>query len=197
MNDATQHAESVADWDGLMPPYRTIVVDPPWEYAEGFPTQSRTPGKWSGAIKTKALPYSSMSLDQIKAMPVSSLAAPDARLFLWATSRYLGAAFDVMEAWGCKYRQALVWHKLDGNMGGSVAPCSAEFLLVGVWGKPPVLAKAASAVISHAQAKNHSQKPAAFGDLVELVSPGPYVELFARAPRLGWDAWGYGYEMAS
>lgn len=94
-------------WEGLTPPYSTIVVDPPWEYAEGFPTQSRTPGKWAGAVKTKPLPYSSMGLDAIEALPVAALAGPDARLFLWATSRYLGAAFDVMEAWRCRYKQAL------------------------------------------------------------------------------------------
>lgn len=181
-------------WEGLTPPYSTIVADPPWPYPEGFPTQSRTPGKWSGPVATKALPYSEMSLADIAAMPVAELAAPDARLFLWTTSRYLGAAFHIVEAWGATYKQALVWHKLDGNMGGSVAPCSVEFLLVAVWGKPPVLAKASSALIAHAQAKQHSKKPTAFGDLVERVSPGPYVELFARQPRLGWDSWGYGYE---
>lgn len=181
----------------LNPPYSTIVADPPWAYAEGFPTQSRSPGKWSGAVTTKPLPYSSMTLAEIESLPVASIAAPDARLFLWTTSRYLGAAFGVIDAWGCAYKQTLVWHKLDGNMGGSVAPCSAEFLLVAVWGKPPVLTKAASAVIAHAQAKQHSKKPAAFMDLVESVSPEPRVELFARSPRLGWDSWGYGYEGAA
>lgn len=44
--------------------------------------------------------------------------------------------------------------------------------------------------------KTHSAKPAAALDLVESVSPGPYVELFARRPRLGWDSWGYGFESA-
>lgn len=43
---------------------------------------------------------------------------------------------------------------------------------------------------------HHSAKPAAFADIVERVAPGPYVELFARDPRLGWDAWGLGYESA-
>jgi N6-adenosine-specific RNA methylase IME4 len=184
-------------WEGLSPPYSTIVADPPWPYAEGFPTQSRTPGKWAGAVKTKALPYSDMSLGDICAMPVRELATPDARLFLWTTNRYLKAAFEVLHAWGCTYKQALVWHKLDGNMGGSVAPCSAEFLLVATWGSPPVVSKAASAVISHAQSKQHSRKPPVFLDLVEQVSPGPYVELFARAPRLGWDSWGKGYEVVA
>ena len=183
-------------WEGLSPPYGTIVADPPWRYDEGFPTQSRTSGKWSGDVTTKALPYSGMDMDAIKALPVADLAAVT-RLFLWTTNRYIPDAFDVMAAWGFAYKQTLVWHKRDGNMGGSVAPCSAEFLLVGVMGSPPVLTKAAAAVISAPQAKQHSRKPQAFLDLAEAVSPGPYVELFARAPRLGWDHWGHGYEIGS
>lgn len=182
-------------FEGLSPPYSTIVADPPWAYDEGFPTQSRTPGKWAGDVTTRALPYSSMTVSDITALPVATLASPAARLFLWTTNRYLPDAFTVAMAWGFRYRQALVWHKKDGNMGGSVAPCSAEFLLVCVRGAPPVLAKAASAVLSAPQAKQHSRKPAVFLDLVEQVSPGPYVELFARAPRLGWDSWGHGYEL--
>lgn len=184
-------------WEGLNPPYSTIVADPPWPYPEGFPTQSRTPGKWAGDIQTKPLPYSEMSLGEIKALPVGDLAAADARLFLWTTNRYLPDAFAVAEWWGFRYKQALVWHKRDGNMGGSVAPCSAEFLLVCVKGAPRVLAKAASAVILASQAKQHSRKPEAFLDLVEEVSPGPYVELFCREPRFGWDSWGKGYEGAA
>ena len=180
----------------LSPPYATIVADPPWDYPEGFATQSRSPGRdWSGAIDhAKPLPYSAMTLGEIKAMPVADLAAVDCRLFLWTTNRYLPAAFDVLTAWGFRYRQILVWHKRDGNMGGSVAPCSAEFLLVAVKGSPPRIAKAASAVIVTAQSKQHSVKPAVFGDLVEAVSAGPYLELFSRSPRFGWDAWGKGYE---
>lgn len=181
----------------LSPPYSTIVADPPWHYDEGFPTQSRSPSRgWSAAVETKALPYSGMSVDDICDLPVATLAAGACRLFLWTTNRYLPDSFRVMEAWGFRYRQMLVWHKRDGNMGGSVAPCSAEFLLVGVLGAPPVLAKWGTAVLSAPQSKTHSKKPAAFLDLVETVSPGPYVELFARAPRLGWDSWGKGYELS-
>jgi N6-adenosine-specific RNA methylase IME4 len=184
-------------WEGLTPPYRTIVADPPWAYPEGFNSQPRS-ATWSGPIDhAKPLPYSSMSVDEICALPVADITESDARLFLWTTNRYLPDAFSVAAAWGFRYRQALVWHKRDGNMGGSVAPCSAEFLLVCVKGAPKVLAKAASAVIVAAQSKQHSKKPAAFLDLVEQVSPGPYVELFSREPRFGWDSWGYGYEVSA
>jgi N6-adenosine-specific RNA methylase IME4 len=169
--------------------YRTIVADPPWHY-DGFVTQSRTPGKWSGPVREKALPYGSMTVEQIKALPVFGMAGRDCRLFLWTTNRYLPAAFEVVEAWGFRYRQVLIWHKLDGNMGGSVAPCSAEFLLVATIGSPERCSKAASAVITTAAPKQHSRKPDAFLDLVEQVSPGPYLEMFARRARFGWDYWG-------
>lgn len=183
-------------FEELTPPYGTIVADPPWDYSEGFVTQSRSPGKWEGAKRGYALPYSSMPVEDIAAMPVGDLAADDCRLFLWTTNKYLPAAFPIMEAWGFRYRQALVWHKLDGNMGGSVAPNSAEFLLVAVKGQPPVVERWKTAVIAHSQSKQHSRKPSIFLDVVEQVSGGPYVELFARQPRLGWDAWGYGVEAA-
>jgi len=170
--------------------YATIVADPPWDYHEGFPTQSRTPGVWSGPIQTKALPYASMTVEDICELPVADLAEPDCRLFLWTTNRYLDDAFEVIRAWRFKYRQATVWHKRDGNMGGSIAPSSAEFLLVATRGAPARLSKWTSSVVSTAAPKQHSRKPEAFLDLIEQVSPGPYLEMFARRARFGWDYWG-------
>ncbi len=121
--------------------FRCIVADPPWEYDEGFNTQPRSE-KWSGPIvHDKPLPYPSMTVEEICALPVAALADTDCRLWLWTTSRYLPDAFAVMKAWGFRYRQTLVWHKTDGNMGGGVAPNSAEFLLVGVKGNPPIKTK--------------------------------------------------------
>jgi N6-adenosine-specific RNA methylase IME4 len=170
--------------------YRTIVADPPWAYEKGFATQSRTPGKWEAKTTYKALPYGAMSVDQIKALPVADLAADDCRLFCWTTNRYLPASFDVMAAWGFDYAQTLVWHKRDGNMGGGVAPNSAEFLLVGVKGSPRRLSRMASAVVTTSAPKQHSKKPECWLDHIEAVSPGPYLEMFARRARFGWDYWG-------
>jgi len=171
-------------------PFRCIVADPPWPYPEGFTKQSRTPGKWKDKERRYYLPYDSMTIEQILALPVQDLAARDCRLWLWTTNRYLPAAFGVLAGWGFDYRQALVWHKADGNMGGSVAPNSAEFLLVGVRGKPARLCKLKSAVWKFPQGKRHSQKPEAFQDMIETVSDGPRLELFARRVRPGWTCWG-------
>jgi N6-adenosine-specific RNA methylase IME4 len=139
-------------------------------------------------VRRNPLPYSSMTIQRIRALPVRSLAAADARLFLWTTNRYLPAAFGVIEAWGFRYRQTLTWDKADA-LSGSVAP-NSEFLLVATRGSPGRLRRLPAAVIRHAQTKEHSKKPDLFTDLIEQVSPGPYVELFARRHRLGWDVWG-------
>lgn len=170
--------------------FRCVVADPPWEYPEGFATQSRSPGKWEGEIKCKPLPYPSMTVEEIAALPVREMAAADCRLWLWTTNRYLPAAFGVMESWGFEYRQTLVWHKSDGNMGGSVAPNSAEFLLVGVRGNPPCKKRLPAAVVKLPQSKRHSKKPVEWQWLIEQTDDGPRLEMFARRKRPGWHAWG-------
>ena len=165
--------------------YRTIVADPPWDYPEGF---ALGPGR--GTLEIRPLPYPPMTLEDIAALPVRDLAAPKSRLFLWTTNRYLADAFDILAEWGFRYRQTLVWHKLDANLPGSIAPNSAEFILVGTRGAPGRLATLPSAVIATTRRGGHSAKPEAFLDYFESVSTGPYLELFARRQRLGWDTWG-------
>lgn len=172
--------------------YRTIVADPPWDY-EGFATAPAGERKRGLKPKHAALPYGAMDLEAIRSLPVSDLASADCRLFLWTTNRYLPASFGVAEAWGFTYAQALVWHK-TGNpspFGGSVAPIHAEFLIVAKRGNVEVLDRWPSSVIAANKPRDeHSRKPDVFLDLVERVSPGPYVELFARRARFGWDYWG-------
>lgn len=138
------------------------------------------------------LPYEPMSLIEIAALPINTLADHDGcRLFLWTTNAYLREAFDLLAGWGFKYGQTLVWHK-RGCMPWptSVAPNSAEFILVGNVGSPGRMGQFPSAVIDHGVPKEHSRKPEVFLDWIEQVSPAPRVELFARRHRLGWDVWG-------
>jgi len=167
--------------------YRTIVADPPWYY-EGF-IPGYTPA--NGTTHEGALPYAMMGLDEIKALPVAALAHDDSRLFLWTTNRYLGAAFEVMDAWTFRYRQCVVWRKTGRvpPFGGSIAPNHAEYLLVGVRGKPATGERWQTNVFDIPRL-DHSQKPEAFLDRIEAVSPGPYLEMFARRARFGWDYWG-------
>lgn len=165
--------------------YRTIVADPPWEYPEGFAL-----GPGHGVLEVRPLPYPSMTLDEICELPVHEWADNDCRLFLWTTNRWIDDAFDVMRSWRFKYRQTLVWHKPDANLPAHVAPNSAEFVLVGVRGAPRRLTTMPSSVVPINRSGGHSVKPEAWLDHFEAVSEGPYLELFARRQRLGWDTWG-------
>jgi N6-adenosine-specific RNA methylase IME4 len=185
----------------LSPPYKTIVADPPWHYEQGFGGSVGRGGFFKGSterakVQVKPLPYSSMTVDEIAAMPVRSLAAEDAWLWLWTTSKYLPDAFLITQRWGFRYRQVIVWRK-TGNpppFGGTVAPPHAEFLLLCSTGQPRRTGRVPSSVIEAPKQNVHSVKPDVFLDLVEATTPGPYVELFCRRPRFGWDSWGFGYE---
>lgn len=174
--------------------FRCIVADPPWEYPEGFVTHShwKTPNghKYGPKVHDKPLPYPAMTVEAICALPVAALADTDCRLWLWTTNKYLPDAFRVMDAWGFRYRQTMVWHKTDANMGGSIAPNSAEFLLVGVKGNPPIKSKLRSSVHKLPQSKTHSRKPKEWAWLIEQVDEGPRLEMFARRKRHGWHVWG-------
>lgn len=178
----------------LSPPYRTIVADPPWIYDEGFVQWHTAAGR-----KDRDLPYSSMTLDDICALPVWTLADKDCWLFLWTTNKYLLHTSGVLLDWGFEYRQTLVWHK-TGNpspFGGSVAPNHAEYLIAAARGNPKLQGRLDSNIIAANKKSGggrHSQKPPAVLDAVEQVAEGPYVELFARQPRIGWDSWGCGFE---
>lgn len=165
--------------------YRTIVADPPWHYDDFCQIHSKA------GRTVKPLPYGSMTVEEICGLPVAEIAATDSRLWLWTTNRYMRDGFRVMESWGFDYKQTVVWHKV-GNpspWGGSVAPNHAEYLLVGTRGKPERKAILKSNVWQ-ANVSRHSKKPDAFLDYIEQASQGPYLEMFARERRLGWDAWG-------
>jgi N6-adenosine-specific RNA methylase IME4 len=170
--------------------YRTIVADPPWRY-EAF-----IPSRWAGRSWALPLPYPMMDIQEIESLPVRTLAdQTGCRLFLWTTNRYLPSAFGVLNAWGFTYRQTIVWRKTGNLMrvGGSVAPNHAEYLLVATAGHIKRRCLLPSSVVDApkgAAAGSHSRKPDVFLDLVEQVSPGPYLEMFARRQRLGWDTWG-------
>jgi N6-adenosine-specific RNA methylase IME4 len=132
-----------------------------------------------------------MSVEEIAGLSVGDLADPaGAFLFLWTTNRYLPDAFDVLAAWGFRYRQMIVWHKDDASpFPGAIAPNEAEFVLVGRRGGVKRKGTWPEAIITATRGE-HSAKPEVFLDMVEHVAPGPYVELFSRRARFGWDYWG-------
>lgn len=161
--------------------YRTIVADPPWHYE---------PGKWvaNDRFHNSGMPYETMAVGDIKALNIP--AATSAHLYLWTTNRYLRDAYDVAEAWGFRFSTLLVWCKpLHGEGPGGAFTITSEYVLFCRRGNLPTRSKELSTWFEAPRGR-HSEKPDAFLDLVEQVSPGPYLELFARRQRLGWDTWG-------
>ena len=161
--------------------YAVVYADPPWR----FEVQSRETGLDRAADNH----YPTMPTEEICALQVP--AAPDAALFLWATAPMLEHGLQVLRAWGFTYRSNLVWNK--ARIGtGYWARNKHEHLLIGTRGDVPAPAPGTQpeSVIDAAVGR-HSEKPADFAEAIERMFPSaPKVELFARAPRRGWDAWG-------
>lgn len=141
--------------------------------------------------------YPSLSVEQIAALPVGELAdLGGCHLYLWTTNRYLRNAFDILAGWGFRYGQTLVWAKTPMGLGpGGTFANNAEFILFGRRGSLKHMRRMDSVWfnwprIGRMGTGDHSRKPEHFLDMVEQVSPGPYVELFARRHRMGWDVWG-------
>jgi len=183
-------------WEGLNPPYATIVADPPWPFVWKA-------GAGGRRARATVLPYSVTTVDEIAAMPVADLAAEDATLAMWATREMFreGHAVRVARAWGFEPYGELIWEKANLGTGAWPRPCH-EPVLLARRGRPPVPADRAVRSVHrwkqhYASGKTHTTKPGGLCDLIEAHFPGPYVELFARQPRLGWDHWGHGYEIGA
>lgn len=173
--------------------YRTIVVDPPWQMPSGGPRGGPNAHRWDSAkARPSALPYETMALETIAALPVGDLAEREAHLYLWVPNAYLEHAHALCRGWGFRPSQILVWCKTPRGIGlGGAFTNTAEFVLFSRRGTLPALSRIASSWFQWTRPhNNHSAKPEAFLDLVETVSPGPYLEMFARRQRLGWDTYG-------
>jgi N6-adenosine-specific RNA methylase IME4 len=176
--------------------YHTIVADPPWHVTAG-PLNGREGFIDARSAPTRALGYPSMTVDEIIALPVRTFAADEAHLYLWTINRYIREAFRVIEAWGFRYSTTLVWAKrpMGGGLGGAFG-ITTEFVLFCRRGHLRPLTKIHGTWFDwkrpydHRGKPCHSAKPPAFIDMVEQVSPGPRLEMFARSNRLGWDTWG-------
>lgn len=164
-----------------------MVADPPWNYAR---TGVTFVDQESGEFLSRTVPYQTMSVYEIAALPVKAMAEKDAHLYLWTTQRYLVDAFWIAEAWGFKASCVIVWCKRPHgfNVGGTFMS-TVEFVLFCRRGSLKAKTRIDRQWFEWSRGA-HSAKPEAFIDLVEQVSPGPYVELFARRHRLGWDVWG-------
>lgn len=175
--------------------YRVIYADPPWRYR----TYTEAPNRRSAKHH-----YPTMSLEEIKALPVRQVAARDCHLFLWTTWPHLPQALEVMAAWGFKYSSnAFTWAKVRRAAAdvlfmtredfpmllGRTTRKNTELCLLGRRGSPRRLAgDIPELVIS--PLREHSRKPDEIRDLIRRYAEGPYLEMFSRRSAPGWDAWG-------
>ncbi len=170
--------------------YRTIYADPPWQFS------NRT-GKVAPEHK-RLNRYSTMKLDDIKALPVSQIAEEKSHLYLWVPNALLPDGLDVMKAWGFEYKTNIIWEKVrkdglpDGRGVGFYFRNVTEILLFGVKGNSNRTLDAGRSQVNliRSMKREHSRKPNEIIPLIENCSPGPYLELFARGDRNGWDMWG-------
>lgn len=169
--------------------FKTILADPPWRFA------NRT-GKVAPEHR-RLDRYSTMDLEDICALPVDSVTAKNAHLYLWVPNALLPQGLQVMKSWGFRYVSNIVWAKRrkdggpDGRGVGFYFRNVTELLLFGVKGSMRTLAPARSQVnMIETRKREHSRKPDEQYPLIEACSPGPYLELFARYPEPGWVVWG-------
>lgn len=170
--------------------FATILADPPWQF------QNRT-GKIAPEHKRLSR-YGTLTLDDIKALPVADVAANKAHLYLWVPNALLPEGIATLQAWGFQYKSNIVWHKIrkdggpDGRGVGFYFRNVTELILFGVRGKDVrTLAPGRSQVNFMAtQKREHSRKPDEQYEIIESCSWGPYLELFARGARKNWTTWG-------
>lgn len=169
--------------------FGTIYADPPWLERGG------------GKIKRGAdRHYPLMKTREIAALPVSSLAFLDAHLYLWATNNFLPDALEVMRAWGFRYVTCITWAK-DKIGLGQYYRGQTEQCLFGVRGNPGYQynfdgKRCQGTTLITAPRGRHSRKPKEMRAMIERVSAGPYLELFAREQAPGWSVWGNEVESA-
>ena len=167
--------------------YSIIYADPPWSYND----------KLGNSPKMGGITYPTMSLAEIKAMPIASLAEKDAGLFIWATMPLLREALEVIDAWGFKYTTcAFTWVKQNPSGEGIYSGLghwtnsNAELCLFAKRGAPKRQAKNIKQIVMSPRGR-HSAKPAEVRDrIVALLGDMPRIELFARETAEGWDSWG-------
>lgn len=164
--------------------YRCVLADPPWPLALAGQRKRKKEGR-----KPETLPYPTMTVEEIAALPVATFAAQACHLWLWTTNQHLEAGFQVMRAWGFTYLAPIHWIKPSGQ--GNWFIHRTQTLLFGYRESCRFpMNRYMPNVIETGDPVRHSQKPDAAYRFIEAISPRPWLELFARQKRVGWDVWG-------
>lgn len=179
--------------------YGSVVADPPWPYENAergaiIKSVLKNGGIASGVHMASR--YGSMSIADLCAMPIAALCEKNAHLYLWTTNAFMDEAHDVARAWGFKPKTIITWVKVHNeDLGrpsmktGYYYRSATEHILFCVRGSlalsgPPE----PTAVLAPRNA--HSVKPGWSYTMIERQSPGPYLDVFARITRPGWDSFG-------
>jgi len=167
--------------------YNVIYADPPWT----FKTFSD-----KGKNRSPENHYSVMSLKDICNLPVNKIANDDSVLLMWVVDPLLDKAFEVINAWGFKYKTVgFTWAKTNRKSEGYFTGLgywtrgNPEMCLLATKGKPKRNSKSVPQLVVE-QRREHSRKPDIMYNHIENLLEGPYIELFARTQRPGWDSWG-------
>ena len=184
--------------------YGAIYADPPWHFEvwslEKFGDRATSAG---GATRHPSKHYKTMPIEDIYALPVADLAAPDCVLFMWVIWPMLEHGLQSIKSWGFKYKTCgFAWVKANGRQADLFHDDVTPDMLTGYWtransevcllatrGKPKRIDAGVRQAIIEPR-REHSRKPDCVYDRIERLVPGPYLELFARTQRRGWDAWG-------
>lgn len=170
--------------------FSTVLADPPWQF------QNRT-GKMAPEHRRLSR-YGTMTLRDIKNLPIEAVVEDTAHLYLWAPNALLREGLEVMDAWGFTYKTNLIWYKVRKDGGpdrrgvGFYFRNVTEMVLFGVRGKNArtrAPGRRQENIIS-TRKREHSRKPDEQYEIIEACSPKRYLELFARGPRESWTVWG-------
>jgi len=169
--------------------FTTIVVDPPWKFSTSLPGFGKKEGEvWKrpGSV----VPYPTMTVAQIAALPVPALAHADAHLYLWTVNARIEDAYRIVRGWGFIPSILLVWAKTPrGYAGFPTYSIATEYLIFCRRGTLKPLMRWPRNWFTYKRGR-HSAKPPEFRRMIEQVSPGPRLELFARGNYEGWSCWG-------
>ncbi len=194
MSNRSETLDPVADYRRALrgKQFATVLADPPWQFI------NRT-GKVAPEHR-RLTRYGTMTLPEIRALPVADSLAPIAHLYLWVPNALLPDGLEVLRAWGFTYKSNLIWHKerkdggSDGRGVGFYFRNVTEILLFGVRGKGAAVRtlQPGRTQVNYmsTRKREHSRKPDEQYPIIEGCSPGPRLELFARGPRDGWTVWG-------
>ena len=163
--------------------YKTILIDPPWNQKHMAKWDRRKHGNHK-----KDLPYPTMSLEEIKALDIISLADTNCHLWTWTTNQFLPYTFEIIRHWGFKYLSTITWVKPSGV--GAWFVNRTQHLIFAYKDKLDMKERFLPTVYETSIPKHHSSKPTIFYNVIDKVSYSPKVEIFAREKIFGWDAWG-------